>query len=320
MSRSSSGMAESVSLLNGRMIRSALQMSVALTVAVVGLVLGGCGWGKPVFDHQLVLEVRQETPGSPEEWAATMSHVRHTLELRLDAFGAARYRVRPDAAPNRLVVETSALSPPQLERLERLLTTPARLSICLAHPTATPNASQEKIIEEFDGRLPDGFVLVPVGKPALSVPNVETEYIPGPHEPVVIRREKMGEAAVATPETTADAEYILVSAVPIITGRDITEAYPIKDYFGNPAIALTFNEAGGERMGRATEANIGRIAAIVLDDRCLSAPVIQSRIAREAQITGQFSQGEAEILAMALKTNALPAGVRVVKSEKRDAP
>jgi len=313
---------ECVSLLNGRMIRSALQMSVTLTVAVVGLALGGCGELKPAFDHRLVLEVRQETPGSPAESATTMSHVRHTLELRLNAFGAARYRVRPDTVPTRLVVETTALSPTQLERLERLLTTPARLSLCLAHPEATPNASREKILEEFGGRLPDGFVLVPMGKPALSVPNVETEYIPGPHEPVVIRKEQKGEVALAVRETAADNQYMLLSVVPFITGRDITDARPIKDYFGNPAIALTFNEAGGERMGRVTEANIGRIAAIVLDDRCLSVPVIQTRITREAQILGQFSQGEAEILAMALRTSALPEWVEVlvVEREKEDAP
>jgi len=71
-------------------------------------------------------------------------------------------------------------------------------------------------------------------------------------------------------------------------------------------------------VGRATAANIGRFVAIVLDDRCLSAPMIQSRITREAQILGRFSQGEAEILAMALRTNALPEGVEVlvVGSEK----
>jgi len=306
----------------GRVIRYALRAAVALTLAVAGLVLGGCGWMQPAFDQQLVLEVRQETPVSSEESAAIMGHVRHTLELRLNAFGAVRYRIRPGAAPDRIVVETSAMRPPQRERLERLLTTPARLSLCLAHPTATPNASREKILEEFGGRLPDGFALVPVGKPALSVPNVETEYIPGPHEPVVIRREQAAEVAAAAPETSTDVEYILVSVVPFVTGRDITNARPIKDYFGQPAISLTFSEAGGERMGRATAANIGRIAAIVLDDRCLSAPVIQSEITREAQIVGQFSQGEAEILAMALRTSALPEGVQVliVNGEKGNAP
>ena len=311
-------MTECVSLLCRRMIRGALGSAAALAIAVTGLALGGCGRMQPALDHRLVLEVRQAAPGSPEESAAIMGHVRHTLELRLDAFGAARYRVRPDTVPNRLVVETGVLSPAQLERLARLLTTPARLSLCLAHPQATPNASRAQILEEFGGHLPDGYVLVPVGKPALSVPTVETEYIPGRHEPMVVRREEEGEVAVAAPETASDDQFVLVSVVPFITGRDITDARPIKDYFGNPAIALTFNEAGGERVGRATAANIGRFVAIVLDDRCLSAPMIQSRITREAQILGRFSQGEAEILAMALRTNALPEGVEVlvVGSEK----
>ena len=55
---------------------------------------------------------------------------------------------------------------------------------------------------------------------------------------------------------------------------------------------------GARKFGTATEQNIGRQLAIVLDGRVTSAPTIQSRISDEGQISGSFTQQEAQDLSL----------------------
>ena len=65
-----------------------------------------------------------------------------------------------------------------------------------------------------------------------------------------------------------------------------------------------------------TEANVGRLLAIVLDGKIQSAPRINEKIpGGEAQITGSFSPEEATELALVLRSGALPAPI-VVHEER----
>ena len=62
------------------------------------------------------------------------------------------------------------------------------------------------------------------------------------------------------------------------------------------------------KFGAVTGANIGRQLAIVLDNRVVSSPRIDGRIATtDAEISGNFSQQEAENLSLVLRSGALPA-------------
>jgi preprotein translocase subunit SecD len=73
-----------------------------------------------------------------------------------------------------------------------------------------------------------------------------------------------------------------------------------------PVISITLDAAGGEAMGKLTAANLGKLLAIVYQDRVISAPVIQSRVADRVQIAGNFEPAEAERLAAILRAGALP--------------
>jgi preprotein translocase subunit SecD len=71
-------------------------------------------------------------------------------------------------------------------------------------------------------------------------------------------------------------------------------------------------------MGRATEENIGKMLAIVLDKRIQSAPRINSRISDSGQITGGaggFSPQAAQDLALVLRSGALPASIKYLDEE-----
>jgi preprotein translocase subunit SecD len=92
-----------------------------------------------------------------------------------------------------------------------------------------------------------------------------------------------------------------------ITGRDLRNARPSLDENSLPAVGFSLNQDGARRFGQLTEQNIGRQLAIILDNRVFSAPVIQSRITDEGQITGSFTQQEAQDLSLILRSGALPA-------------
>jgi len=74
-------------------------------------------------------------------------------------------------------------------------------------------------------------------------------------------------------------------------------------------VSFSLNADGARKFGAATEANIGKQLAIVLDGRVFSAPTIQSRISDEGRISGQFTQQEAQDLSLVLRSGALPASL-----------
>ncbi len=104
--------------------------------------------------------------------------------------------------------------------------------------------------------------------------------------------------------------YYLVERIPVITGRDLKNARPSIDYDTNtPSVDFTLKPEGASKFRRATQANIGRQLAIVMDNQVTSAPVIQSTIYDRGQITGQFTSEEALDLALVLRSGALPASI-----------
>ena len=104
--------------------------------------------------------------------------------------------------------------------------------------------------------------------------------------------------------------WYMVEKVPIITGRDLKNARQSIDFETNtPNVSFTLKPEGANKFRRATQENVGRQLAIILDDKVFSAPVIQSAIWDQGQITGQFTLEEAQNLALTLRSGALPASL-----------
>lgn len=81
-----------------------------------------------------------------------------------------------------------------------------------------------------------------------------------------------------------------------------------------PYVALEFNEEGKKLFAEATEANIGKVIHIVMDDEIISSPVVQTVITDgQAMITGQFSGEEAEELASLIRAGSLPFDLNVLQ-------
>ncbi len=71
-------------------------------------------------------------------------------------------------------------------------------------------------------------------------------------------------------------------------------------------VNVTFKSAGAAIWGQYTSAHIGDAVAFTLDGKVVSAPTIQGAIFGSTEISGQFSQAEAQNLAGILRYGSLP--------------
>ncbi len=102
----------------------------------------------------------------------------------------------------------------------------------------------------------------------------------------------------------------------LMTGQYITGARAAIDPSGAFYVSIEFDPQGARIFDRITAENIGRELAIVLDGVVYSAPVIQQEInGGRAQISGSFTENEAKVLAIALRTGRLPAPVKILDQQ-----
>ena len=121
-----------------------------------------------------------------------------------------------------------------------------------------------------------------------------------------------------------DGEQLMIvkkeGGSPILITKDVAmDGTGIKDakvYFDRtgmqPKITMSFNDKGTKDFGDLTTAHVNERLAIVLDNEVLSAPNIREPILTgDAEITGDFKFEEASLLALALRTGALPVPMTI---------
>ena len=100
----------------------------------------------------------------------------------------------------------------------------------------------------------------------------------------------------------------------IILSGDLLVDASTTYYEGQPAVSFRFNNAGTRKFAEITKNNIGRVFAIVLDDKVVTAPRINSIINQgSGVISGSFTINEANNVALLLKAGALPAPLKVIE-------
>ena len=106
--------------------------------------------------------------------------------------------------------------------------------------------------------------------------------------------------------------YFLVESKPALMGDVITSAHVVNNGF-SVAIGFKMNTSGAKKFAEITRQNIGRLLAIILDDKVLMAPMIQTQISGgNGSITGNFSVQEANDLAILLRSGSLPAKIEII--------
>ncbi len=95
-----------------------------------------------------------------------------------------------------------------------------------------------------------------------------------------------------------------------LTGEHFVRADVQLDSFFQSYVSIQFNDEGGNLFEEITERNVGKPIAIFVGGDLISAPNVNEKISGgSAQITGQFSNEEAQALARDLNTGAIPAPI-----------
>jgi preprotein translocase subunit SecD len=117
------------------------------------------------------------------------------------------------------------------------------------------------------------------------------------------------ESEVLPSYDSKDSTKYLIEKRIIVSGEDLTDAQPGFDQrTSEPIVSFKFNTNGARRFAQATQENVGRPFAIVLDNKVISAPVIREPIlGGQGQISGSFTVQSANDLAVLLRAGALPA-------------
>jgi preprotein translocase subunit SecD len=192
-----------------------------------------------------------------------------TIRNRVDEFGVAE-PVFQREGENRLLIELPGVSDKEKSRVMGLIESTALLEFKKVIKEG-PYPDRQTILNEYGGTLPDDLQII---------------------------------------KWAANARlkgYSVLQAATVITGNDLKNARRSSDGYGAPQIAFSLNSNGASKFKAFTGANVGQKLAIVLDNKILTDPVIQSVLSYDSVITGQFTVEEAEDLSLKLRSGALPA-------------
>jgi preprotein translocase subunit SecD len=108
--------------------------------------------------------------------------------------------------------------------------------------------------------------------------------------------------------------YVVEKRV-LVSGGELTDAQPGFDQrTSEPIVSFRFNTSGARKFAEATQQNVGKPFAIVLDNEVISAPVIREPIlGGSGQISGNFTVQSANDLAILLRAGALPAPLTIIE-------
>ena len=108
--------------------------------------------------------------------------------------------------------------------------------------------------------------------------------------------------------------YLIENRV-IVSGENLVDAQATFDQRTSEAVvSFRFDAKGAARFGQATQQNVGKLFAIILDNAVISAPQIREPIlGGTGQISGNFTAESANDLAVLLRAGALPADLTIIE-------
>ncbi len=107
---------------------------------------------------------------------------------------------------------------------------------------------------------------------------------------------------------------VIIKKKAAVSGDLLSDARASFNQNSQPGVSISFNSLGGKLFGTLTKENQGRRIAIVLDNKVLSAAVVNEPIlGGNAIITGNFTVESANELALLLQAGALPAPLKIIE-------
>lgn len=172
-------------------------------------------------------------------------------------------------------------------------------------------AGDRRIVAEFPGVTNPEEVVASLKRTALL------EFVDMGTSPVAegtIIQTDFGLTEVAPAPSTDGTQTIVYHTV--MTGAGLESAAVTPGQLpGDYAIAFVLNSESSDIFGEYTSTHRGQYLGIVLDKVVVSAPIINEPITGgQGNISGSFTQEEAQTLAVQLRSGSLPIPIKVVES------
>lgn len=186
----------------------------------------------------------------------------------------------------------------------------------VAGTTATDSAAKTPVVGGLfstnvqPGQMPGQYIVpekaYPAIEQALALPAIQAAMPPG-------KVMRWGVDSLGDATQKFRVLYVL-DARPIITGEVLTDARPSTDPVEGNVVQFTLNNEGARRFKSETGKHVKDNMAIVLDQKVVTAPVLNSAIGRSGQITlGGGTLQAAQDLALVLRAGALPVPLKVAE-------
>jgi preprotein translocase subunit SecD len=207
----------------------------------------------------------------------TVAHTVETIDNRVNALGVTEPYIAPESG-YRIVIQLPGVDDPA--RVKDIIKTTAQLQFRLVEGNAgsTPEAAMSGV--------PDNM-------------KTEVDVLPGTKEDALGR--------------SAGVEYYAVRKTVPVTGTDLKNARVSKGQLGQPNVGFSLTPDGARKFGDLTGANVHKRLAIVLDNKVVSAPVINSQITDSGVIEGSFTAQQAADLSLVLRSGSLPASLTTLE-------
>ena len=210
----------------------------------------------------------------------TLEQSIEAIRTRVDSLGVSEPLIQKNGlGDNQILVQLPGVDDPG--RVKEIIQSTARLELREALDHGQTYPTEQAALQAHNGILPANSVILP-SKP------------------------RRGEQ---------DGGFIIVSRVPVVGGTDIRSADPgNKSDTNEPIVNFYLTAAAGKKFGAFTAAHSKDSAdpsnlAIVLDNKVITAPSINSQINDSGIIEGGFTEESAKDLAMLLRSGALPASL-----------
>jgi preprotein translocase subunit SecD len=235
----------------------------------------------PNFDMSRTAEGALQFKMKPQAVTAlerdTVSHSVETIDNRINALGVVEPYIAPESG-NRIVIQLPGVDDPA--RVKDIIKTTAQLQFRLVE--GNPASDVQQTLATVSDAMKN-----------------DVDILPG------TREDALGRAA--------GTEFYAVRKTVPVTGTDLKNARVQKGRLGEPTIGFSFTPDGGRKFGDLTGPNVGRRLAIVLDNKVVSAPTINSKIEDQGVIEGSFTNEQASDLSLVLRSGSLPASLTTLE-------
>ena len=237
-------------------------------------------------------EEERGTELSDAELSALIAEDIEILTARIDQFGVTEPDIRQQGS-DRILIEVPGETDP--ERVDSFLRGTGSLTFHLVDSELTSRVNRD--YKDYSAAFAaDGSIITPS-----YIPSGRTLY--GYYTEDEYGIDTLQQFVVIYDEVALDGSHLDSVRV----DRDQRTQRPVVNFH--------LDSEGGKIFYSFTSANVGKALSVVMDGKVKSVATINSAISQDVQLSGGFTEEEAESIAVTLKTASLPIELQVVSQQ-----